>query len=68
MVWSVQLTTEQVVDADSAKIGDGKEEVGSIPANHSNMTKFPSASDIGFRRVSAQLRRWIENIRGEDGT
>lgn len=31
------------------------------------MTKFPRASDIGFRRVSAQIRRWLEKIR-EDVT
>ncbi len=57
-----------MVEADSAKIGDGKEEVGSIPADHSNMTKFESTSDVGFRRVSAQLRRWIETIRSVDST
>lgn len=51
------------VDADSAKIGDGKEEVGSIPEDHSNMTKFAGKFDVGFRRVSSQLRRWIEDIR-----
>lgn len=51
-----------VVDADSAKIGDAREEIGSIPENHSNMTKFASSSNIGFKRVSAQLRRWIEEI------
>jgi len=33
------------VDADSAKIGDGKEEVGSIPEDHSNMTKFAGKFD-----------------------
>ena len=57
-----------MVDPDSAKIGDGKEEVGSIPADHSNMTKFESDSDVGFRRVSAQLRRWIEEMRSHDST
>lgn len=58
----------QVVNGDSAKIGDGKEEIGSIPANHSHMTKFESASDVGFKRVSAQLRRWVEQIRTLDVT
>ncbi|KAL8962363.1 MAG: hypothetical protein Q9193_001220 [Seirophora villosa] len=53
-----------VVDADSAKIGDGHEEVGSIPANHSRMTKFDDSGDIGFKRVTAQLRRWAQEIRG----
>ncbi|KAI9746049.1 MAG: hypothetical protein M1818_000730 [Claussenomyces sp. TS43310] len=52
-----------VVDSDSAKIGHGREEVGSIPANHSNMTKFTGASDVGFKRISAQLRRWVEDLR-----
>ncbi|KAL8650898.1 MAG: hypothetical protein Q9210_003548 [Variospora velana] len=54
-----------VVDADSAKIGDGREEVGSIPANHSRMTKFEDHEDIGFKRIGAQLRRWTQEIRGD---
>jgi hypothetical protein len=56
----------QVVNANSAKIGDGKEEVGSIPANHSNMTKFEGLNDVGFKRVSAQLRRWLELVRSHN--
>ena len=59
---------EQVVDADSAKIGDGREEVGSIPADHSKMTKFESAHDVGFRRVSSQLRRWVEEVKAGKST
>ena len=54
-----------MVTADSAKIGDVTEEVGSIPSDHSNMTKYKSLDDIGFRRVSSQLRRWIEEIVNE---
>lgn len=54
----------EVVDNDSAKIGDSREELGSIPSDHSNMTKFESSHDIGFRRVSSQLRRWVESIEG----
>lgn len=61
------LNHTQVVEADSAKIGDGREEVGSIPANHSKMTKFSSRSDIGYKRVSAQIRRWVEEINGANG-
>ena len=57
-----------VVNADSAKIGDGKEEVRSIPADHSHMTKFEHTSDVGFKRISAQLRRWIEDIKANGGT
>ncbi|KAH0555789.1 hypothetical protein GP486_006266, partial [Trichoglossum hirsutum] len=52
-----------VVDSNSAKIGDRGEEVGSILANHRNMSKFSSATDVGFKRVSAQLRRWVGKIK-----
>jgi len=51
------------VDAESAKIGDGKEETGSIPQDHSSMTKFAGKFDVGFKRVSSQLRRWVEGVR-----
>ena len=51
------------VDADSARIGDGKEEINSIPDDHGNMSKFAGKFDVGFKRVSSQLRRWIEDIR-----
>ena len=54
------------MNADSAKIGYVKEEVGSIPENHSNIAKFATASDIGFKRVSAQLRRWVEEIKNPE--
>lgn len=56
----------QVVDADSAKIGDAREEVGSIPANNSKMTKFGSNDDIGFKRISAQLPRWVQELRTDE--
>lgn len=57
-----------VVKSDSAKIGHASEEVSSIPANHSSMTKFQDKDDIGFKRVSAQLSRWVEEIKKlEDG-
>jgi hypothetical protein len=52
-----------VVDADSATIGLSTEETGSIPENHSGMTKFSTKGDIGFQRISAQLKRWTNNIR-----
>lgn len=58
----------EIVDSDSAKIGDSKEEVSSIPSDHSNMTKFESSRDIGFRRVSSQLRRWVREIETGEGT
>ncbi|KAL9037179.1 MAG: hypothetical protein Q9180_003868 [Flavoplaca navasiana] len=52
-----------VVEPDSAKIGDPYEEVGSVPANHRQMTKFASSEDIGFKRIAAQLRRWVHEFR-----
>ena len=52
-----------VVEHESAKVGDGKEEIGSIPENHRDMSKFQGSSDIGFKRVSAVLRAWIEDIK-----
>ncbi|KAL8749028.1 MAG: hypothetical protein Q9199_007940 [Rusavskia elegans] len=52
-----------VVEPDSAKIGDPHEEVGSVPANHSQMTKFEGPEDIGFKRIAAQLRRWVCELR-----
>ncbi|KAL8928160.1 MAG: hypothetical protein Q9208_001870 [Pyrenodesmia sp. 3 TL-2023] len=51
-----------VVDSDSAKIGHANEEYGIIPADHRNMTKYTGLDDIGFKRVSAQLRRWLLDI------
>lgn len=42
------------------------EGVGSIPENHSNMTKFATESDVGFKRVSSQIRRWIEEIKSSE--
>ena len=56
------------MDAYSASIGDGREEVRSIPANHSGMTKFRSPSDIGFQRIIAKLRLWTSELREADKT
>lgn len=52
-----------VVDGQSATIGLPAEDIGSIPEDHSGMTKFSSAKDVGFQRVSSQLRRWLNNYR-----
>ncbi|KAL9013912.1 MAG: hypothetical protein Q9173_001421 [Seirophora scorigena] len=57
-----------VVESDSAKIGHAKEECGIIPADHRNMTKYSGPEDIGFKRVSAQLRQWSENIKALSAT
>jgi hypothetical protein len=50
------------VEADSARIGLAREELNSIPENHRNMAKLCSSEDIGFKRVSAQIRRWIQSL------
>ncbi|KAL9631599.1 MAG: hypothetical protein Q9204_004166 [Flavoplaca sp. TL-2023a] len=55
-----------VVKPDSAKIGDPYEETGGIPANHNQMTKFKSSEDTGFKRIAAQLRRWVHEIRASE--
>jgi hypothetical protein len=57
-----------IVEPDSAKIGLAKEEVNSIPKNHSDMTKFSSLDDVGFKRVSAQVWRWVRALPRHDGT
>jgi len=51
-----------IVDNESAQIGHPGEEVSSIPKNHREMTKFTSSEDVGFDRVSSQLRRWVNDI------
>lgn len=51
-----------IVDKSSSIIGDGLEVVGSIPSNHVEMAKFDSDADVGFRRVSAALKRWANGI------
>ncbi|KAF2231825.1 hypothetical protein EV356DRAFT_535170 [Viridothelium virens] len=55
-----------VVEPDSAKIGLPEEEVSTIPESHGDMTKFRSPSDIGFKRIVAQLKRWVKLIEVED--
>jgi hypothetical protein len=47
-----------IVDDYSSSIGDGMEDCSTIPSNHRDMTKFRSAEDTGFIRVSAILQRW----------
>ena len=51
-----------IVDPDSARVGHGSEETGSIPANHREMAKFTSAQDTGFVRVKNVLNRWVREI------
>ena len=53
----------RIVTPDSARIGHAKESIGSIPADHRYMAKYSSATDTGFREVSAVLKRWVDNIK-----
>lgn len=45
-----------------------REEVSSIPENYSSTIIFATKSDTGFKRVSSQLRRWIEGVRSSEPT
>lgn len=49
-----------IVPKHAAIIG-GYVSVG-IPANHMDMTKFKNSTDLGYVRVSSEIRRWIRGI------
>lgn len=51
----------QVVSKESATL-EGYNSI-SIHANHSDMVKFGSAEDNGFRRLLGELMRWEEQVR-----
>ncbi|KIW35858.1 uncharacterized protein PV06_11820 [Exophiala oligosperma] len=51
-----------VVPPFSSVIGFPTELSGSIPAKHSNMTKFCEPTDTGFVRITGTLRHWIAEI------
>jgi hypothetical protein len=53
----------KVVDSFSSAIDNGREVIGTIPADHEHMTKFSGSSDIGFTRIAATLTRWINDIK-----
>jgi len=57
-----------IVKPDSAVIGDGLETVGVIHAHHRDMTKFPSATDVGFGRLVAVLKRWEQELKSKTGS
>jgi hypothetical protein len=57
-----------IVDSESAQIGHTGEEVSSIPKNHREMTKFTSSEEVGFDRVSSQLRRWVAEISNSEAS
>lgn len=47
----------------SSALGYGREVISGIPADHEHMTKFSEPSDIGFKRITATLKRWIDDIK-----
>ncbi|GKZ73223.1 hypothetical protein AnigIFM50267_009900 [Aspergillus niger] len=47
-----------VVSKESAKIGGWP--YLPIHANHMDMTKFATLEDTGYRRISGELRRWVD--------
>ncbi|KAE9363156.1 hypothetical protein N431DRAFT_523969 [Stipitochalara longipes BDJ] len=55
-----QQKIEIVVSQASASIS-GYEAIG-IPDNHRNMAKFKSTDDIGYRRVSGYLKKWVKKL------
>jgi hypothetical protein len=59
-VSSGALTAKQrVVDPASARISGYNSDT--IPANHTEMTKFRERSDPGYKRVQARLRSWVDD-------
>ncbi|KAL6797302.1 hypothetical protein GGI42DRAFT_91544 [Trichoderma sp. SZMC 28013] len=60
----VDFLKRRVVEPDSAKIPGYDWET--IPANHLNMTKFRTASDVGYKRVLNILTHWIGDDEFDD--
>lgn len=52
------LFSQVVVKRENAIVGHSNEEVNSSPFNHSDMAKYESEKNVGFKRVSNLLRRW----------
>jgi len=49
-----------IVDVDSSSLGYPSETTSDIHANHTNMTRFVSVTDVGFNRIANVLRRWAQ--------
>ncbi|MCJ1381268.1 hypothetical protein MMC17_004377 [Xylographa soralifera] len=52
----------KIVDRFSSTMDLPDEIPTDIPANHVEMTKFSSSTDIGYKRVSSALIRWLKEI------
>jgi hypothetical protein len=59
------LKEKQIVSEQSAILTSYSN--NSIPAHHSNMTKFEGKTDTGYGRVRDQLWLWVENV-GDQST
>ncbi|KAK4948028.1 hypothetical protein LTR10_013082 [Elasticomyces elasticus] len=55
-----------IVETFSSRIGDANEGQDELQANHSDMTKFPSRMDPGYRRLLAVLKRWSADIQATE--
>ncbi|KAI1746987.1 hypothetical protein F4782DRAFT_535834 [Xylaria castorea] len=51
-----------IVSPESAKIGHGRENWGTISGNHRQIAKYSKATDEGFVKVSNVLKGWIDEV------
>ena len=51
---------KQVVDGESAIIGDARENRESIHADHIGMAKFSSSNDVGYKKVLYAIEMVLE--------
>jgi hypothetical protein len=54
--------TLQIVKADSARLGYGREREETINANHVMMCRFHSETDNGYIKVKEALERHVKKI------
>ena len=52
------LKCAKIVDRFSAVIDDSRELATDIAANHTEMSKFESSEDPGFKSIVSTLKRW----------
>jgi ankyrin repeat protein len=55
----------KIVDKETATLGVKNEDIIHIPANHSDMCKFASDTDIGYQRISDALLQLVEDMTAE---
>lgn len=55
----------KIVDKETATLGVKNEDIIHIPANHSDMCKFASDTDIGYERISDALLQLVEDMTAE---